>query len=114
MIKIFVHKQIIFTTIILLLFICGCRKHKYEACFTINKSTAHVDDTLSFSNCSKEDGNPYLNYSIWDFGDGSSAYWSKGSELVQHNYHQAGQYTVKLTIGEKENGSEQQMIITIQ
>jgi PKD repeat protein len=103
--------QIILITMILGITICGCRKPKYKACFTADKTTANVGDTLTFTDCSDYDGNVTL--ALWSFGDGARIN-SNGGESVKHAYNTIGEYEVMLLIGEKENSSEQSKIIKIQ
>ncbi len=103
-------KAILFLSILLLVF-SSCKKHKYKACLTANQLTANVGDTITFSNCSDFDGG-YTD-SHWLFGDGTNAY-SKAQASVTHTYATAGQFTVTLNIGEKENGSEKTILLTIQ
>lgn len=95
---------------IILLF-CGCsKKHKYKACFTIDKPTANTSEIITFQNCSDYDGG-YTN-SLWNFGDGATAN-SNDNAAVQHSYASPGTYQVILYVGEKENQSEQTKSITI-
>jgi len=103
-------KTLILTTMTILL-ICGCRKkHHYEACFTVDKTAASVGQTITFSNCSNYDSG-YTD-ALWNFGDGTTAN-SKGSESVTHSYSSPGTYQVILTVGEKENDSQQTKTVVI-
>jgi PKD repeat protein len=108
-------KYAFFALTILSLTLVSCqKKHSYKACCTANKTTVANNEEIIFSNCSTVDGKTYLDNSIWDLGDGTSAYWSKGNEDVTHTYSKSGQYIVTQTIGEKENDSEYKMTIIVQ
>lgn len=100
------------TLIMAIILLCGCsKKHKYKACFTVDISSANVNDVITFGNCSDYDGG--YSDALWNFGDGSTAN-SKGTDNVQHSYSSPGTYKVILYVGEKENQSEQTKNITIQ
>lgn len=89
--------------IILTLSLWGCeKKRKYTACFTMDKSTIAAGDSVTLTNCSNFDGG--YTECIWDFGDGKSEF-SKGTDVIKHQYNTLGQFEIKLTIGEKENAS---------
>ena len=103
-------KSILFLSIVLIVTV-ACKKHKYKACLSADKLTAAIGDTITFSNCSDFDGG-YTD-SHWLFGDGTDAY-SKAQASVTHKYTTSGQYTVTLKIGEKENGSDKTILLTIQ
>jgi len=77
-------------TFLSLLILFGCSKEILPvASFTINKSTADVGETVSFSNLSENSTD-----NIWDFGDGNAS-----AELnPTHIYENIGTYTVSLTV----------------
>ena len=108
-------KQIIFFTLIfiacLALTNCGERYHM-TACFTVNKTTAHVGDTLTFSNCSDYDGATPENVS-WFFGDGDIIYNSP-VKTITHIYKSAGNYKAEISIGGAEQGDHKECSITIE
>jgi len=86
---------------ILVFSLWGCeKKTKYSACFTLDKSTISVGDSVTISNCSEFDGG--FTESYWDFGDGESVY-TKGNTSLKHAYSNAGEFSITLTVGEKEN-----------
>lgn len=91
--------------------LCFCNKHyKYEACFTVDKSNVKVGETITFYNCSNYDSG--FTKALWCFGDENHSF-SKEHEKVQHSYNSPGNYKVILYIGEKENTSRQEKIITV-
>jgi PKD repeat protein len=102
--------QITLIIMVLGITLCGCRKPKYKACFTVDKTTANIGDTLIFNNCSDYDGG--FTTAFWSFGDGTKLY-NKSHEIAKHVYNEPGVYEVRLHIGEKENSSEQRKSITI-
>jgi PKD repeat protein len=102
---------IVLLTALLLVFSACKRKHKYQACFNFDKSSAKVGEVVTFTNCSNYDKG-YTN-ARWTFGDGTIVD-SKDSESVQHTYNAVGNYQINLRIGEKENGSEEVKSIPIQ
>ncbi len=61
-----------------------------EAAFKVNKTTAKVDELLSFTNESVGSADTYL----WDFGDGST----DNQINTVHAYALPGKYTVKLAV----------------
>lgn len=79
----------------LMLIFVSCQKTP-TAAFTVNKTSAGLDETITFTN-SSTDGDHYE----WDFGDG------KTSAVVNptHSYSAEGNYTVKLTAYSK-NGKK--------
>jgi|SRR6218665_3052981 len=60
------------------------------ACIGVNKTSAAVNEELTFTNCSEN-----THYVDWDFGDGSTEMGYDNQ--VIHKYTQAGNYTVKIT-----------------
>ncbi|MBK8329784.1 MAG: PKD domain-containing protein [Bacteroidetes bacterium] len=102
---------LLFALTMLSLNFVSCKKHRYKACLTVNKSNVAVDETVTFTNCSDFDGG-YTD-SHWTFGDGKDVY-TKGQASVTHSFSSAGQFEIRLTIGEKENSSEQTKTITVQ
>jgi PKD repeat protein len=67
----------------------GCRKPDPEACFTVPSENYYTDETISFTNCSK-DATGYE----WNFGDFSG---TDEEESPTHVYEEEGIYTVTLT-----------------
>ncbi|MCC7333221.1 MAG: PKD domain-containing protein [Flavobacteriales bacterium] len=104
-------KYAIFALTIFSLTFISCKKHRYKACFTVDKSTIAVGDTVIFTNCSDFDGG-YTDCH-WTFGDSKDAY-AKGQASITHSYSSAGQFEIRLRVGEKENSSEQTKTITVQ
>ncbi len=91
--------------------LCFCSKHyKYEAYFTTDKSNVKVGEAITFNNCSNYGGG--FTNALWYFGDENHKF-SKEHEKVQHSYNSPGNYKVILYIGEKENTSRQEKIITV-
>ncbi len=70
----------------LIFFAASCTKQP-AACFSANKTTADIGETVTFSNCAT-DASSYQ----WDFGDGSKA----EGESASHTYTKAGVYIVQL------------------
>ena len=68
--------------------------------FTMDKSTARVGETITFTNTS-----PNATSYEWDFGDGDSS----TEENPAHSYSRAGQFTITLTA----NGEEGNKSVTI-
>jgi PKD repeat protein len=89
----------------------SCKKHRYKACLTVDKSTVSVGETVTCTNCSDFDGG-YTDCH-WTFGDGNNTY-TKGQASVTHSFSSTGQFEIRLTVGEKENNSEQTKTITVQ
>ena len=101
-------------TILLIIFvqcILSCNRPKCPtACFTVNKSTANIGDTIIFSNCSDYDG--WSTKTTWYLGDTTII---NNGENIQHVYSAAGQYLVEFKIGgEKQCYVAQTKRITIQ
>ncbi|MBX3164612.1 MAG: PKD domain-containing protein [Bacteroidetes bacterium] len=83
---------------------------KIKACFTVDKSTVNVGDTVTFYNCSE-----YKRADTraqWIFGDGDGKYLT-GNEQAVHVYKKSGEYEVTLLMGSPEHGSETIKIITV-
>lgn len=72
-----------------LLFSCSKEETTVEACFNISNIIPKTDESIKFTNCSK-------NYDKveWDFGDGSSSTISDPS----HSYDKSGIYKVTLKV----------------
>ena len=76
-----------------------------NACFTPSKTTAHVDELISFDNCST-DATSYL----WDFGDDATS-----AEISPtHFYEEAGQFVVKLRATNGSKIDETTVVIDIE
>ena len=91
--------------------ILSCNRPKCPtACFTVNKSTANIGDTIIFSNCSDYDG--WSTKTTWYLGDTTII---NNGENIKHVYSIDRQYVVELKIGgEKQCSVHQTKIITIQ
>ena len=112
--KTFLTLIVISTSILFASLLTACRKHHYKACYTVNKTTANIGDTLTFNNCSDYDGVAPSNlYIDWDFGDGTSLDLHTNASQ-QHKYTATGKYTVTLGVGEKERGDQTTQVITVQ
>lgn len=86
----------------------SCRK--FKACFTVDKPTANVGDTIAFYNCSdnkRADMNATLK-----FGDGESV-TLKRDEQITHIYKSIGEYEVTLTVGSNDYYAYQTQTITV-
>ncbi len=92
-------KHTFFILTVISLSFLSCKKPHYKACFTADKTTVTVNETITFSNCSDFDGG-YTDCQ-WSFGDGTVIH-SQGQSSVEHSYSAIGQYEVRLWIGEKE------------
>lgn len=73
---------------ILLVFLFGCQKPMPVASFTMSKTSAKVNEVITFSNNSTE----AISY-VWDFGDGKSS----TSNNPSHSYLTAGTFNIELT-----------------
>lgn len=85
----------------------SCQKEPM-ACFSASKTTATVNESISFNSSCTMDGKKYE----WDFGDGIKS----TEENPTHAYSNAGTYTVKCMAMSK-NGkkmNETSQTITIQ
>ena len=91
--------------------ILSCNRPHITACFTVNKSTANVGDTITFTNCSDYKG-WWSAVTYWYLGDTTII---NNGENIQHVYSAAGQYLVEFKIGgEKQCYVAQTKRITIQ
>ncbi|MGL4597422.1 MAG: PKD domain-containing protein [Bacteroidia bacterium] len=104
-------KRVTFLSTMLVLFFVSCNKPNYNACFTLDRSTVNPGDIINITNCSDFDGEETR--SKWDFGDGFSII-STRQDPMTHAYGTSGQFTIKLTIGEKENTSEFTRTVVVQ
>jgi hypothetical protein len=102
--------SLLFALAISSLTLISCKKLRYEACFSVDKHTYNIGDTVTFKNCSNFDGG-YTTCN-WSFGDGKYAY-TTGLESVTHSYGSSGQFEIRLSVGEKENNSEQTKTINV-
>jgi PKD repeat protein len=90
----------------------SCNKRNYKACFTTTHQVYSINEQIVFANCSNFDGG-FTNCQ-WNFNDSTNGItYSNGLDSVTHTYTQKGFKTIKLLIGEKENGSESEKIIEI-
>ncbi|MEM3567682.1 MAG: PKD domain-containing protein, partial [Thermoplasmata archaeon] len=77
--------------------------HPPVASFTMDKTSAKINEPVTFTSTSYDpDGNEIVKY-IWDFGDGSNK--SGNLKSTMHSYSQPGVYTVKLMV-EDEKGAQ--------
>lgn len=86
----------------------GCKKTEETpvSCFTQNKSTIMVNETIQFGNCSSN-----ADKVKWEFGDGTSS----ADFTPTKSYSSAGVYNVKLTVysASGNQSSESQSVITV-
>lgn len=82
------------------LFCCGKKKYRFVACFTTEKEVYSVGEEVKFQNCSEyyKKGKSIEGWGKWDFGDGNSAN-IKHQDPVSHTYNYAGEYTIRLLVG---------------
>ena len=71
-----------------------------SARFTVSPESPQVDETVTFTDASTDDGT--ITAREWDFGDGATA----TGESVTHTYTAAGDYTVELTVTDDEGASD--------
>jgi PKD repeat protein len=74
----------------LILISCNKEDDPPEAAFSMDKTTAHVGETVTFINLSLNAG-----MTIWYFGDGTNDPINKNPT---HSYSSAGSYTITLTV----------------
>ncbi len=74
------------------------------SCFTQDKSTVVVNESVNFSNCSSNIGTVK-----WDFGDGSGS----TEQSVSHSWTNSGTYTVTLTVYSPDGSINDQSTVTI-
>lgn len=90
-------KLLILTNLLFILVFVSCHKKDMKPCFTVDKTIAHIGDTLVFTNCSLDDeGKPEM-AATWFFGDGTGIVQSTGKTLT-HIYNNAGVYKVSITL----------------
>ncbi len=104
-------KQSISLLVLATLLFVSCNKPNYNACFTLDRSSVNPGDIINITNCSDFDGEETR--SKWDFGDGFSII-STRLDPMTHAYGTRGQFTIRLTIGEKENTSEFTRTVVVQ
>lgn len=80
-------EKIVYAAFILGLILTAC-KPKPKACITANKTTASVNEVITFNSCSE-----HTHHVDWDFGDGTT---DQFHDEVKHTYVQAGTYQVTL------------------
>ncbi|OFX28565.1 MAG: hypothetical protein A2X08_07205 [Bacteroidetes bacterium GWA2_32_17] len=98
--------------ILLIIFVqcvLSCNRPNPTACFTVNKSTVNVGDTIIFTNCSEYDGGS--TYTIWQLGDTQIV---NNGENVQRVYNISKQYIITISIGGRSDGDSQSKKIIIQ
>ena len=102
-------------SIVMLLFLTwiSCDKPNYKSCFTTQKDTFSVNDTVWFKNCSDFDkGETMCN---WNFGENPSSIGNSiNNDSIYYIYNLIGYKLVQLRIGEKENMSLVEKTILIQ
>lgn len=107
--------KIMLFSLIMFLFITlvSCNKPNYKACFTTQKDTFSLNDTVWFNNCSDFDkGEKLCN---WNFGENPSSIGNSiNNDSIYYIYNLIGYKLVQLRIGEKENMSLVEKTILIQ
>lgn len=101
-------KSIFLITGVSIAMLFGACQKAPMACFTASKTTAAVNETITFNSDCSMDAHHYE----WDFGDGSMSSEANPS----HAYSNAGSYTVMMT-GMSENMKkmhDEMMTITVQ
>lgn len=99
----------------ILLFFGGCYKqYDMKACFTTEKNTYSLGETIEFTDCSeiqkhKNSDNATI---FWDFGDGNTTYETIGKSVF-HSYDSIGTYHVSIQLGNPEQLSiaEKEIVI---
>ena len=86
---------VLLLSVVFVLAMTSCQKQP-TAAFTASKTNATVNETIVFTNTSK-DGSKYE----WNFGDGAVS----STETAVHTYTTAGTYNVKLKVSSK-NGKK--------
>jgi PKD repeat protein len=78
------------SVIVLMMSSCSKEDDPPVAAFSMDKTTAHVGETITFTNLS-------LNYGPfgWDFGDGTHEYVNRNPT---HSYSSPGSYTIDLWV----------------
>lgn len=94
-------------SLLVVLLLAGCGNPP-EASFTANPTSGGAPLNVSFSNTSTE-ADEYL----WDFGDGSSDTTYTLAEPIQHEYTQAGTFTVNLTAAKGEKPDTGSAVLSV-
>jgi PKD repeat protein len=82
-----------------------------HACFTVDKKSTVVGDSITFSDCSYYDGRSVG--AAFDFGDGETGA-TNDSGQIKHAYSSAGIFTVTMQIGGPEVGNSVKDTLVIQ
>lgn len=85
------------------IFCASCYKHNMRACFTMDKDSTVVGDSITFYDCSNYDGRAPA--AVWEFGDNLSGR-TQNNETLKHAYSQPGIYKIKMWIGGAEIGNK--------
>lgn len=88
----------------------SCYRHNMKACFTADRQSALVGDSITFTDCANYDGRTQA--AGWDFGDGVRS-TTANADPVRHAYAKAGAYAVSMSIGGAEIGNTTTDSITI-
>jgi PKD repeat protein len=90
-------KKHLFFALFVLLASCENPPCPLKACFTIEKDTFSVGETVPFQSCSMTCGSTDNKQHIWDYGDGSSDTLDNTGS-ASHAYNVARIYTVRLSM----------------
>jgi PKD repeat protein len=82
------------SVIVLMMSSCSKEDDPPVAAFSMDKTTAHVGETITFINTSVNAG-----LCIWSFGDGTNDAINKN--VTTHTYSGSGNFTVKLIVNKK-------------
>ena len=93
--------------VLLSILVVSCQK-KPMACFTSSKTTAAINESISFSSACSMDGRNYQ----WDFGDGLKS----TEQNPTHSFSTTGTFTIKCMVMSKNSKKmdETSALITIQ
>jgi PKD repeat protein len=97
-------KKLIFILTVVSVFIFSSCKKLPEACFTADKTTIEIGDTVTFTSCASE-----ANSVSWDFGDGTTG----EGESVTHSFAASGTYIVQMRVTSKKDKSSDRYSIVI-
>jgi PKD repeat protein len=81
------------SVIVLMMSSCSKEDDPPVAAFSMDKTTAHVGETITFTNLSLNAGP-----TIWDFGDGTMEAINRNPT---HSYSSAGSFTIGLTVSKR-------------
>lgn len=103
--------KLFYIALFCMIIIFSCSKNSPKACFTIDKDTVAIGDTVTFTDCSDYGDNPPAGR--FRFGDGYFLdVYTKG--IVKHAYSSIGVYEVTLSIGGPEKVSRYSDTIIVQ